>query len=328
MYTRQSNLLRHQAQAYNGRGLFLRGVVLATYVQDDPVHPEASFTANPGGVFCDVYIYSGMAQYRHGVLPNCMVTQVGGCHDGHRWLPKATSHDFTGSDLDVPGAPNLADFDGDHVVVSFLDGGKIDQPIILGTVPHPSEDNGKADDGSKGHRKGLKLVDGRPDQWKHHGTLYGVEANGDFTIDSRFANDGQLDASGAEAAPPTDGKGAHTHKLPKDARWKVELHDMSNPASPLIVAALEFTETALDLGLDQGAALNVGGKDSNATLTVGDGAVSVTIADRMQTFWASFKSLLQPHVHPSAMGPTGPTSTVFQDWDTTINSTKITIPDL
>jgi hypothetical protein len=84
--------------------------------------------------------------------------------------------------------------------------------------------------------------------------------------------------------------------------------------------------------LDGGNSLTLENNEASATAKIGDGAVSVAIADHLQTLWTQAKTqadLFDAHVHPSAMGPTGPPAPlqVFPAYDTAINSGKVTIPD-
>lgn len=308
--TRQSGLQWKRVDSKDARGsaqgLLVRGVVVATYVIDDPHYPKTSVTdaaaQDPVAVYCDVLCYSSVPGMRWVPLAKVMVTQdKGSIHNGRVWKPKAAKIDVLQNKLQLDGATNPAYLDGDHVLIGFLDGHK-NQPIILGGIPHPSHNIGNLKR-SKGHRNQLKVADGDPDFFKHHGTFYGIDTNGDWLTDTTFANDGTLDATGHEANPPTDGKGAQKALLPQDAEKRTEWFDMSTPDSPISKAYESLKKALYELSLG-GATLKVDGKDATAKLVLGDGAKSAIIAEAWETFFdGAFKTWLTTHTHNTAMGP-------------------------
>lgn len=329
--------------ARNPRGMLVRGVVVATYVTDsEPA--VAQFKQPPLGVYCDVLAYSSLPSVRSQMLRLVPVLQQTGIQDGHIWKPRAVSLDVTQAPLDVQKGTLPAHMDGDHVLVGFLDSAT-NLPIILGLVPHPSNDIGHESD-AIGHRQRLKVADGDPDFWKHHGSYYGVTDSGNFVVDTTHANDGHLESNGQEPVPPTDGKGAQTHNLPQDATYKVVLLDMAptllpQPQPPAVVTQLTLDKTTFELLIEAGAAFKVEGKATTATVTVGNGAVSATIAERMQALYTEMQGklqtclgLIQTHIHPTAWGPCGPSPALVPTpswtvplWTTAINSNKLKFPD-
>lgn len=341
----------HEAMKAN---TLMRGVVVATYTLDDPNHPYAAgdpTLAKPTAVYCDVLCYSNINGMRWTAIPKAMVVQdKGNMHSARIWKPKASTMDVTGVLFASDGATNPANFDGDHVLVGFLDGLK-NKPVILGGIPHPSRDLGN-ESRAMGHRTYLKLADGDPDIFKHHGTFYGIDDVGDFVVNSTFANDGTLLPDGSEALPPTDGTGAQRHYLPQDAEHLIELDDMANPDAPVPVtyqslmkalyelsldqakALLTIAQAAMELKLDSGATFKVEGKDALAKLTLGDGAKSAMIAEAFQTWWdTTIKPLFaafDAHVHPTGVGPSGPPAPIVNlpSYLATITSTKVKFPDL
>lgn len=294
-------------------GLLLRGVVTATYVLDDAAHPFADDpTSVPTAVYCDVLTF-GRKWFS---LPKCLVSQErSGLHSGHIWKPRAASLTITGDPVDMNKGTNPAILDGDHVLIGFLDQ-NLNQPIILRELPHPAADVGN-EDKETGHR--LKLVDGDgdPDFWKHHGVFYGVTDEGDFVVDTTRANDGELQDDGKESDPPEDGtSGNHKIRLQKGATLTVEI--------------------------EAGATFEVTDKDGDATMTIGDGAVHVSIYEALQTFWDTtvkpkfdaFDGHTHLYVMPLIPAPGPPIITappvplvVFPALDTAIQSTKVSIPD-
>jgi hypothetical protein len=310
----------------SSQGLMLRGVVVATYVIDDPHYPVPEVAdpaaANPVCVYCDVLCYTAMPGMRWVPILKAMVLQdKGSIHNGRVWKPKAATMDITGNKFNVDGATNPAHYDGDHVLVGFIDGNR-NQPVILGGIPHPSHNVGNLDR-SKGHRNRLKVADGDPDFWKHHGTFFGVDTNGDWLVDTTFANDGTWDTEGNEPDPPTDGKGAQKALLPLAAEHRIEFFDMADPDSPASKAFQSLKKASYELSLDEakavlkvaaaalellldGATIKAEGKDATAKLTLGDGAKSALIAEAWSTFWDnSFKTWVTTHTHPTGVGPSG-----------------------
>jgi len=190
-------------------GVLLRGVVLATYVTDDPNHPFAGSPSAPLAVYCDVLTYGR----RQLLIPHALVSQEGASiHSGAIWRPRAATMDITGAPFDPNKATNPANMDGDHVLVGFLDGNS-NQPIILRSLPHPAADS----------RLKITLVDGDPRMTKHHGVVWGVKDNGDYLMDTTAAYSGdQLQPDGSEP-PPTAGAGNQLHYLPTGATWYVDI---------------------------------------------------------------------------------------------------------
>jgi len=303
------------------QGLQLRGVVMATYVLDDPQHPsqtkQSDNCQDPVSVYCDVLIYSNLrAMHSHGLSMVPVLQSRGGIHSGHIWKPRATTIDVTNNPVDPNSGTLLGNMDGDHVLIGFIDDA-LNQPIILGGVPHPSQDTGNEKKGI-GNRLGLKLVDGSPDYWKHNGAFFGISEGGNWALDTTFANNGKLDTNGNEAAPPVDGSGSQYFRLPKDAEWAVKLYNMVDPLNPALESFISFINSLCQIALNGGTnTLSLADKDADAELMLGNGAKHVPIVEALQ-IW------LITHTHPTGVGPSGPPT---QAWDTNINSTHVSIPD-
>lgn len=321
-------------------GLLLRGVVTATYVTDNSRHPQfdAPPTEAPTAVYCDVLVYPSMAGQIFYGLRNVLVTQdIAGLHRGRIWKPRAASIDFVDKVLNLEEGSDSGYTDGDQVLVGFMND-NLAQPIILRALPHPTGDIGR-ENYDIGTRMKLKIADGDPDFFRHHGVHYGVNDTGDFLVDSTFANKGALDGDGKESVPVTDGtSGNQTFNLPQDSELTINLMDMADPANPDPKVIIQISKTGglvdikdatgnWHMKVEDGETLTVAGKDAAATLTLGDGAVSVAVADHLQTLWATMQSDYLSHKHPSGSGPTGIPDTPIENWDTNINSNKMTIPD-
>lgn len=350
----QSGLIRRYqlpGQGYRSTGQLIRGVVLATYVTDDPGHPETPEGSEDGriptAVYCDVLCYSSMPGMRFVALPRVMVLQdAGGMHSGRIWKPRATTFDITGAELDVDGPTEVANMDGDHVLVAFIEGNP-NEPVIVGGVPHPSRDVGN-EEKETGRRLRLKIEDGDPNLVKHHGTFWGVLDNGDWILDSTHANDGTLqdgDATRAhEQPPPDDGKGAQRFRLGPNAEHLVELVDhITDPDAPESVAHAKLTAALREILIKEAGAiwrvileegantLEATGKDDAAELKVGDGAVGAMIGQNWESFFdGSLKTWLTTHTHPTGVGPSGPPAEAgaFPSYSGAgSTSTKLTFPD-
>jgi len=308
-------------------GLTVRGIVTTTYVLDDPDHPQVS--NDPVAVYCDVLIYASISGMQQRLIKSALVLQERlGMHTGRIWKPKAASLDSIKNIMNFEKGTNLASVNGDHVLVGFMDN-SFNFPVILGSIPHPSSDIGNEQNAS-GHRLRMTQVDGDPDFWKHHGTYFGVEDNGDYTVDSTFANNGVLAEDGKEAAPPTDGKGSQRFKLAQDSEHEIALYDMSTPTSPVEVLRITATKDTWEIHFAQGNSLKVELKDADTKLTLGDGAVAAVIYQALETFWNNtFKGWETGHTHPTGVGPSGPPveSATFPSMDTAAKSTHLLIPD-
>lgn len=320
------------AEAQRGaHGLLLRGVVLKTYVLDSKGHPREQWATRASGaptaVYCDVLAMPDQPGQRWVALHGVLVAQPGpsGIHRGRMWRPRPSTRDLSGPTAQLDQTTNPAALDGDHVLVGFL-GNDLDQPVILASLPHPLQDLGHPTAAAGQRLKPLE-ADGDPDLTRHHGVTWGVDDDGDWQVDSSRATRGELGPLGAEPAPPTDGRGAQTHLLPKDAKYLVKLLDMANPAAP--VEKLVFTLDSAGLKLEMtGDTLAAAGQGALATLTVGDGAKNVALANPLEILYNAFKNIFTAHTHVESLGgTTAPTAAVAPSWDAAIASTKVKVPN-
>jgi hypothetical protein len=236
-------------------GLLLRGVVVAVYVVDDGSHPATDYMPegfDPPEMYCDVLCY-GSSRARWVLKSRVLVAQPlgSGLHNGKIWRPRATTKNVSGTVAEgqtlqgVSAANDPGQWDGDHVLVGFIDN-RPDMPVIVAAIPHPQVDKR---DSAPNERRDMRLrvVDGDPSIWKHHGTLYGVETDGNFLVDTRFAHNGALDSVGHEPPPDTTGKGTQRYQLPRDAAFEVTLEEMADPAAPVPKVRLQLTRDAADI---------------------------------------------------------------------------------
>lgn len=316
----------------SARGLLLRGVVLNAFVADSKGHPREDWADQAEGppwhVYCDVLAFTDQPGQRWLRLRGVMVAQPGpsGLHRGRMWRPRPSSINLSGPTAELDQTVNPADLDGDHVLVGFL-GDSFDQPVILASLPHPQVDLGHQD-GPAGQRLHLVEADGDPDLTRHHGVTWGVDDHGDWQVDSRRANSGEIEPARGfdEPVPPTTGKGAQTYLLPKDTQYRVVLQDMANPSAPVDKLVFRLDAGGLTLELE-GATVQAAGKDATATFKVGGGAVAVAIANHLQTLYTQLKAVFDAHTHATGTGPSGAPASPAPAWDAAIKSTKVTIPD-
>ena len=255
-----------------GPKVFLRGVVIATYVLDDPQHLFVDeVDAIPNSVYCDVLCYGKINQF----IRNCLVSQaLGGIHSGEIWKPRAAKATISGKTFDPEQGTNPADMDGDHVLISFIDG-NFNQPVIIRSLPHPKADQGN-ETKEIGKRLRLRLEDGDPLFWKNHGSYFGLDKDGNYVVDTTEAYAGEDYNEGKQPDPANNADtGNYNIKLAKDSTLTVEIEGGDN--------------IKLEL------------KDGDAKLTLGDGAVSAMIAETFESFWnTEIKPLFDAfdlHVH-------------------------------
>jgi hypothetical protein len=293
-----------QQGGFNPKGLLIRGVVTATYVVDDPNHPRAD--QQPVAIYCDVLGYGNIPGTTFRYIKSCLVLQDrGAIHSGRIWKPRATTLDIAGG-LDTEGGSNPVNLDGDHVLVGFMDN-SFNVPVILGGLPHPNADLGN-ESLAVGQRKRLRVADGDPDFFRHHGAFYGISTVGDFVVDLTKATDGSIEGDGKETAPPGDGTvGNHRVKLPAASKYFLDI--------------------------DGGPTIEIELKGSTAKLKLGDGAVHAAIYEALEDFWNNTirpqHILADAHQHPTAMGLSGPPTVTLSTpvLDTAIKSTKVSFPD-
>ncbi len=216
--------------------------------------------------------------------------------------------------------------DGDQVLVHFINGSG-DQPIITNILPHSQRGNiqaknakydGKLEllsDGATGDT-GYEFGDGTAgktaadlglspmDRTRHtaiNGTHLALDRNGDLFVNFK--------------AHPNDDK-----NLPAgDVKKKLVIQNEG-----VDFLRVEWDGSNVHFVIAENFA-------SEILTQVGDGAVSVAIAETLEVLWGDLNTWLDAHVHPTGVGPSGPPtpplSATNAPWDPDINSDKVTIPD-
>lgn len=311
-------------------GLLLKGVVTATYVTDEVLHPSFGDVKNsPIAVYCDVVVYPSIPRQRWFFLEKVLVSQKrGGLHDDDTWKPKATTANIVTEVLDNQLGSNPGQLDGDHVLIGFTND-SFDEPIILRGIPHPSRDVGN-ELYSTGKRLKLKQIDGNTDVSKFNGVFRGVDKDGNHIVDSTYGHNGELLEGGLEPLPDATGtSGNQNRKLPKDSSHEITFWDMTVPTTPVQVAQYKCSQDVFEILLTMLPCLKVEGSATTAKLTLGNGAVKAAVADHLETFWTStVVPWLAAITVPTGTGPSGPPlNNPPPSWDPTINSGKLTFPD-
>lgn len=281
--------------AVRSQGLFVRGVVIAVYVYDSKEELVPGYAVKPNGVYVDVLTYG-----KHNtVLRRVMWTHGrSGLQEGDISLPRAATLSVNEDALDL-SLVDPAALDGDHVAVGFLED-DLSQPFVVCSLSHPSSDLGN-EDRDLGQRMRLVEADGAPRMIKHRGAAFGLDAGGNWRLDTRRAHGGAYQKDGTEPEPAEDGQhGNVVLQLPRGATVTIEI--------------------------EGGANLTLTDKDGDAKLTLGDGAASVAVAEPLSALYKSLKDRFDTHVHPYAFGPTGAPTTPAPAWDGDIVSDKAKIP--
>lgn len=187
------------------------GVVLALHVSDDPTNASALSIADQRGNFATIDVLATS----HGndnpwIIPNVVVMPSGptGIDDFCEELPRPSTQLIDGSKLDTGSAGlDINKLDGDFVLVGFI-GGSIEQPVMLGYWPHPSNRNDPATGaypvtGGVNPATGASqtLNQGRRMFRRYRGTKFTVTSKGSVFIDTNEAN---YSLKGASSGPTRD----------------------------------------------------------------------------------------------------------------------------
>lgn len=286
------------SEARRANGLNLRGVVVGLYTRDNP----------PPGTRASASMYAAVACYgrRRIFLPRVLVSQAfGSVHTGVIGGLRVATQALGGGPIDLDRT-DAANFDGSHVVVSFLDD-DLAQPYVSGTLEHPLADGGGPVTGPIEDRVRLAQADGRPLLVRWNGAVWGLNGDGDFLLDLEAAHDGTLGPDGVEPPPATDGtRGNFRVRMPEGSTLTVEVGGQ---------AALTLEHSAAD-----------------GTLTVGDGAVSAAIAEHLRDLyndlieWIYNELIVETPLGPSAP-PVAAGAPPAPAWNDAIVSGKLRFPD-
>lgn len=87
----------------------------------------------------------------------------------------------------------------------------------------------------------------------------------------------------------------------------------------------------INVTFNGGQTITIEGKDATAKITLGDGAVSMAIAETLQALWTMMHAQQIIHTHtitaPGSQSGPPTNAAAFPVWDPTINSTKLKVPN-
>jgi len=195
-------------------GYNLMAVVMNVYAYDS----DTPFTSAPNTLYVDVMCYGDL--YNGRLNRVLWASPRSGLHEGPIDPPRPTTMDITGVLLDKSSGSNPANWDGDHVIIGFLDQ-NFSKPYVQTCIPHPSSDIGNSTR-AIGHRLRVLEADGRPRFWKHQGSVFGLDNAGNWLVDLRRAHKGDYQSDGSEPDPELSGdRGNATVLLPEGSSFRV-----------------------------------------------------------------------------------------------------------
>jgi hypothetical protein len=186
---------------------------------------------------------------------------------------------------------------------------------------------------------------------KRRGAYWGTDKNGNAILDLTRAHTGSYlfgeRTEGHEPEPDLSGTSGNVRvRLPENSTLTVELTkgvQVGNGAdADALTTRFRVENNKITILNEGGAGLIIEGKDGDAALTLGDGAVHAAIVEHLQSLYEDLKDKLDdfdaaysPHTHISAApgSASGPASAGgalpigAPAWDPGINSGKVSMPD-
>ncbi len=233
-------------------GLMVRGVVVNSYFADADDSGQATARDSFQGVrvtavSVDVLTYGGRYRYFLERVP--VMQRHHGLNDySGIWIPRPSNVDLAKGSLGLPNGitpaadiSDPADFDGDHVMVAFMEDDPT-QPVVIGELPHPRATYRHDSSFGEQIRSRFRGVETR------------IDSVGGVTLDAIRANDGSIDADGNETPADDPFFGNLSILLNKTAELSVQ-----GRPSDLSSIAYEMTlkDGLASLGLGDGTEINV-----------------------------------------------------------------------
>jgi hypothetical protein len=294
----------------------VRAVVINVYYADDENREERGGGApSSRSITADVLTYGGPYRYFLPRVPLAPVEHGVNDYDIRTLRPST-------KDLSTGEPPKLArdengpagdptNFDGDHVIVKFLEDSP-KQPFIAGVVPHP-------------HSQYRPVrANGELRAKRFRGVVTSIDDLGNVTLDTTRANEGFIDGNGEETPADDASHGRITVLCARNA--SVSIQGVA-PDGSATTFELSLVDGQFEVRLQDGASLSVSGKDNAAVATIGSGARSAAVAERLEALYAAVKTAIEAHTHPDGWGSTAPPVIVMPTWDALIASTKLKMPD-
>jgi hypothetical protein len=313
-------------------GTVVRAVVIRTYFADEEKRvgvAEANARGNTPikAVSCDVLTYGGRHRF---FLPRIPVAQAAhGLNDHDLWIPRPSTIDLkTGQAPVLPQYGNVSDprsisdprnLDGDHVLVEFLENDPQQAFVRFDQLPHPSAT----------YR--MERADGERRRSRFRGVVQEIDEQGNLTVDTTQANDGVPDPAlfGVENPASDAAHGNVTFKVNSAAELTIIGLDQNGANEEF---RLRIKDGELLIRLDNGESFLVQGSGNGTVVTVGDGGENVVTYSHLEALWNATLALIDTHVHPSGMGPTGPPVPLLSATQSlptggaNVKSTKVIIP--
>jgi hypothetical protein len=291
----------------------VRGVVVGgPYFADDQAEREAAARQRDPNFYqvttvaADVLTYG--ARFRAFLAKVPIVPQRHALNDyTGLWIPRAASKDLrTGTgpilsrDDGTPSDPK--DLDGDHVLVEFLENDTT-MPFIRSELPHPRTNYRQL------HAAGDAV------ESRFRGVVTRIDKDGNVTVDTTKANSGAIDSNGAEMPALDANHGTVMVRMNHNAPFVLEGLD-ADGGNEKFKLEIDPAAKVFRVRLDNGLSLEITDKDGAAILQLGDGIVNAAIFQNLEawwngTAWPAIQASFDAHVHPSAMGPTGPPVPLF-----------------
>ncbi len=257
----------------------VRAVVLNTYATDSSVRTQnAPSTSRTYEVECDIILVKSAVSY----LRVPVQQKNHGLNDADLWIPRPSTRDTEGGEMNLTrvsrrGAvqsipPNLETLNGDHVLVQFIEGDP-EMPIITGPLSHSKTKrlvvggSGWAED-DQGATRGIPYLNER--YMRYRGTEVRINDAGDVLIDTVGAN--EEEATGTPGA--TGGQ--------------IRLRVKSTERFTVQMGLFDVLEVWQDPITQQ------------VHIDLGEGADEQIVRGNKLTSW------LLAHIHPNAMGGSGP----------------------
>jgi hypothetical protein len=295
----------------------VRGVVINTYFADEEIRDgRADGQSIQRGVACDVLTYGGP---NRGFLPRVAVAQERhGISDHDLWIPRPTTKDLSTGAAPVfarsPGerAGNPADFDGDHVLVEFIEG-SAHQAVITKAIAHP-----------RATYRPVK-ADEIVRRMRARGTVVSVDVSGNVDLDTTRANSGELNADGEETPADDSAHGQVTLRVAKSANLLVRGQDVDGNERTF---ELSIQEGVFEVKLNDGNSFRVSGDGDGTTVQIGNGGMHAILGERLKALYEEMAATFAAHTHPDGWGSTAPPVIQLPVWGANIISTKVSMPDL
>ena len=302
------------------------GVVLTVYCSDDPQNQTAARAQDQRGSQCQarVLVFNDGSD-SPWILPNVTITPPGstGADNFEEQLPKGTTGTVDGSPYNASLQDTVAwKLNGDWMVVGFI-GESIHQPISLSWYPHPSN---RRDPTTSGQAPGPVLEQARRLVKRFQGTRWAITRTGTVFLDTTQANH-FLNKDGVRTPNDVGGDVFVNIKPTRmfEMNWNPpvflenEPDFLWGPAKERQKSTRSTDDTAVrftkaEISLIAGELVNIVAKRGDVNIQTPEGQIlfgagaseNMLLGQQWKTMMTTILNLLISHVHPTAVGPAGP----------------------